>query len=186
MRFLLVVLAGLTLASGAGAAEEQKATPGAGGEPSARQMALSRRYVELMQGDQLEQLIQASIEAGASSEAGFQEMAEEDRQFTLELASDVMSDMLPQMLDRLVPVYARTFTEGELEALIAFYDSELGRSVIAKTISSMPEADEAMMAVMPQVMEKMAARICARYGCEPGDREAITGGATTAAPSRRK
>ncbi len=92
MRFWVVLLAAATLASGAWAVDEQKAAPGAEGQPSARQMALSRRYVELMQGDQLEQLIRASIEAGASSEAGFEEMAEEDQQFTLNLASDVMSD----------------------------------------------------------------------------------------------
>jgi hypothetical protein len=183
MRFLTTMLTCAVLATSAYASEPKRAPGTEAGAPSARQMALSRRYVELMQSDQLAQTVRLMIgqQAGDLTDG----MESEDREFMVELTTELTTEMMPQMLEQLVPVYARTFTETELQALVAFYDSETGRSIIDKTYTSMPEANQAMMSVLPQLMDKMAARICARYGCEPGEVESIMGGAS-AAPVRTK
>lgn len=103
------------------------------------------------------------------------DMSDADRRFLTELASELVTDMMPQMLDEMAPVYARTFSEAELEALIAFYDTEMGRAIIDKTYASMPEATAAAMTVMPQMMEKMASRVCQHYGCTAQELEEMRG-----------
>lgn len=175
MRFWIVLFSGLMLATGAMA--QAKATPQPGVEqPSARQMHLSRRYVELTQSDQMEEAIRGMIVGEAEADPSMREMPAEDRAFMVDLATELTVDLMPQMLDRLVPVYARTFSEEELSALVTFFDTELGRSIARKSIESTPEANAAMMSVMPQLFEKMATRICARFGCDPAEMRAMMEG----------
>jgi hypothetical protein len=158
---------------------------------SARQLALSRRYVDLMQGDQLRAAVRDMVEGQAQAEAGT--LPEADRRFLTDLTVEIVGDLVPAMMDELVPVYAVVFTEAELESLVAFYDSAEGRSIITKTFASMPEADAAMMTVIPLMLDKMAVRMCDHYGCDPVAARAemyagaglpLPGGA--AAPARRK
>jgi uncharacterized protein len=159
--------------------------PAAAGQPSARQLALSRRYVELMQTDQLDIVIRSAVESSMSMDPDTTSIPPEDREFMIDLAAELAADLMPQMFDRLVPVYARAFSEEELLALIAFYDSDMGRSILSKTYSSMPEANGAMMTLMPQLFEKMATRICVRYQCDPRellDEMGMGEGARTAGP----
>lgn len=163
---MAMALSGLAASDVAAQTKPQNA-PAAAGQPSARQLALSRRYVELMQTDQLDIVIRSAVESSASLDPNTANIPPEDREFMIDLAAELTSDLMPQMFDRLVPVYARTFSEEELQALVAFYDSDMGRSILSKTYSSMPEANEAMMALMPQLFEKMATRICVRYQCDP-------------------
>ena len=137
-----------------------------------------------MQGEQLGDVIRTLIEESARGDDTTQAMPQEDREFVIELATEITAEMMPAMMDQLVPVYARTFTAAELEALIAFYDTELGRSVIAKTWTSMAETNEAMMSVMPAMMEKMGARICAHYGCDPSEMEGFSGASAARARSK--
>lgn len=180
MRLWLIMLAGLTLASGAAAqTKPQEPPPASADQASARQLELTRRYVDLMMTDQLETLIRQMIALEASMDPEARDMPDRDRRFMTELATELVTDMIPQMLDEMVPVYARTFSEAELEALIAFYDTEMGRSIINKTYASMPDATAAAMSVMPQMMEKMASRMCQHYGCTAEElqemREAMQG-----------
>lgn len=186
-RILTVVLAGLflTAASPSFAQTKETARSPQAGAPSARQLALSRRYVELIQGEALEDMIREMITASARNDATMRGASEEDRQFLIDLATEVTTDVMPQMMDQLVPIYARTFSEEELEALVAFYDSEIGRSIILKTMTSMPEANEAMMSVLPGMLDKMVNRMCARYGCDPDDYRDEIFGATGIDPPVR-
>lgn len=158
---------------------------------SARQLALSRRYVGLMQGDQLRALVRDMVEGQAERQA--EDLPDADRRFLTDLTVEIVGDLVPAMMEELVPVYAAAFTEAELESLVAFYDSDQGRSIIAKTLASMPGANEAMMSVIPRMLDKMAVRMCEHYGCDPVDARAemyagaglpLPGGAP--APARRK
>ncbi|WP_332659987.1 DUF2059 domain-containing protein [Brevundimonas sp.] len=175
MRFWIVLFSALALASGAMAQAKAAPQPGAD-QPSARQMHLSRRYIELTQSDQMEEAIRSMIVGQANDDPSMREIPAEDRAFMVDLATELTVDLMPDMLDRLVPVYARTFSEAELTALVTFFDSELGRSIAEKSISSAPEANAAMMSVMPQLFEKMATRICARFGCDPAEMRAMMQG----------
>lgn len=166
MRLLIILLAGLTLASGAEAqTKPQQPAAAVAGQPSARQLELTRRYVDLMMSDQFETMIRQMIAIEASMDPDAQEMPDADRRFLTELASELVTDMIPQMLDEMVPVYARTFSEAELEALIAFYDTPVGRSIVLK------EAEISLViqeAIMPHMMTRMSAvgeKFCQRFDC---------------------
>lgn len=171
MRFMIVCLAaamaGCCLAGTPVRASE---SPQAAAAPSARQLALTRRYIDLMMTDQLEDVIGQMIGEEAAQD---DTLPEEERQFLVDLTTELVTDLLPQMIDEMVPVYAAAFTEAELEALVAFYDTEMGRSIAAKTVLVMPEANRAVMSVMPRMLDKMAARMCQHYGCEPGQLETL-------------
>ena len=174
MRFMIVCLAGaLAGAALIGPPVQARETPQAAAAPTARQLELTRRYIDLTMTDQFEAAIRQMIVDQASLDPDTRDLPADDRQFLVDLAAELTTDMIPQMIEAMVPVYASAFTEAELEALIGFYDTELGRTIIEKTMVALPEATRATMTVMPQLMDKMAARICQHYGCEPGELEAF-------------
>ena len=160
--------------------------------PSARQLELTRRYVQLMQGDQMEDMLRQMMATDPTNDMS--DLPAADREFLMDLTAEIVADLMPKMMEAMVPAYAATFTEAELEALIAFYDTEIGHSIIDKTYLVMPEINTAVASVIPEMFQKMAARVCARYGCDP--REALAemyAGAgiappsgTAAAPARAK
>lgn len=187
MRLMIACLAAALAVGGVAGqpARAQTAQPEALAPPSDRQLELTRRYINLMMSDQFEEAIRQVIAGGASTDLETRNLPEEDRRFLVDLTAELTTDMMPQMMEQMVPVYARALNEAELEALIAFYDTEMGRAIIAKTTSAMPEATQAAMSVMPQMLDKMAARICQHYGCEPGELEEMQRemrGETAAAP----
>lgn len=174
MRFMIVCLAGaLAGAALTGTPVQAYETPQAAAPPSARRLELTRRYIELTMTDQLEDAIRLMVVNQMMLDPNMRDMPEEDRQFITDLTAEITTDMIPQMFEAMIPVYANAFTETELEALIAFYDSELGRGIIAKTLIAMPEATQAAMTVLPLTLDKLAARICQHYGCEPGELESM-------------
>jgi len=153
-------------------------------EPSARQLALTRRYIDLMLSDQFEDAIREMV---GDEPAMDNSLPEDERRFLVDLTAELVTDMLPRMIEEMTPVYAAAFTEQELEALVAFYDTEMGRSIAAKNVLVMPEVNRAVMSVVPQMLDKMAARMCQHYGCEPGEleelRRAMQAQAGVAAPA---
>jgi hypothetical protein len=110
------------------------------------------------------------------NDSEMQALPEEDRRMILNLTAELTADMVPQMITEMVPVYATTFTEEELTALVAFYETPLGRSIADKSIQVMPEADRAVMSVVPQLLEKMATRMCQHYGCSPEEQREVLEG----------
>lgn len=171
MRILIACLAAaLSVAAPSAPARAAEAPQSAPAEPSARQLELTRRYIDLIMSDQLEGVLREMIGDEVDRDAA---MPEEDRAFLVDLTTELMTDMIPRMIDEMVPVYAAAYTEAEMEALIAFYDTEVGRSIAAKAVQLMPEENRAMMSVMPQVLDKMASRMCQHYGCGPGELEVL-------------
>ncbi len=174
MRLMIVcltaVLAGATLTATPVRASE---APQAASEPSARQLALTRRYIDLTMTEQFDDAIRQMIADQASLDPDTRNLPAEDQRFLVDLTGELTTDMVPRMIDAMIPVYARAFTETELEALIEFYDTELGRTILEKTMVAMPEANRAAMTVLPQMMDKMAARICQHYGCEANELEEL-------------
>lgn len=189
MRILIACLAAAAAVSAPLAPAQAAGAPpqAAPSGPSARQLELARRYVDLMMSDQFEEVIREMIGDEVERDAT---MPEEDRQFLVDLTTELMTDMIPRMIDALVPVYAAAYTEAEMEALVAFYDTEMGRSIAAKGVQLMPEESRAMMSMMPQLLDKMASRMCQHYGCGPGELEVLqremragAGFASSAAPA---
>lgn len=144
--------------------------------PSARQLELSRQYLNLMMTDQFEDVIHQMLGDQMASDQSMQGVPDEDRRFLIDLTAELTGDMVPLMIAEMVPVYAALFTEEELQALVGFYDTPLGRIIADKTVQVMPEANRAVMAVIPQMLEKMATRMCQHYGCTPAELQELRRG----------
>lgn len=168
MRLMIVclaaALAAMTLPAAPVAARSSEQTTAA---PSARSSELARQYLNLLMTDQFEGVIRQMLGTEFENDSEMQAMPDADRRMILNLLAELTTDMVPQMISEMVPVYAATFTEEELTALVGFYDTPLGRSIADKSIEVMPEADRAIMSVVPQMLEKMATRMCQHYGCSP-------------------
>lgn len=83
-----------------------------------------------------------------------------DRAFLIieEETSAMMKQEAPALLASLVPIYDRHFTEGELQQLIAFYQTELGK----KTIAVMPKVMQESLATGQAWGQEMAPKLMAR------------------------
>ena len=179
---LMFVIAGLALAGSvlmptmvqANASDEVQQA--ASSQPSARQLELTRQYINLLMTDQLEGAIREMVGDEMANDTSAPALPAEDRRFILDLTAEMTTDMVPLMVQEMVPVYAAVFTEEELLALIAFYDNPLGRSIADKSIIVMPEANRAIMSVVPQMLEKMALRMCQHYQCTPEELEEMRRG----------
>lgn len=134
-------------------------------QPSERQIELSRRYIQLAQGEQMEDALRQMMATDPTTDLS--DLPAEDRDFVLNMTAEILADLMPKMMEAMVPAYADAFTEQELEALISFYDTEMGRSIIEKTFQIMPEINTAVAAIIPELFQKMASRMCARYDCDP-------------------
>jgi hypothetical protein len=79
-------------------------------------------------------------------------------EFWSRLREELRSD---DLIELIVPIYARHLTEAELDALIAFYSSEHGRSVVSKMPQVMQESmlvgQEWGADVARQILERLEA-----------------------------
>ncbi|MBB4083554.1 DUF2059 domain-containing protein [Brevundimonas lenta] len=175
---LMIVCAAALLATAAIPATASAAVepPQAATAPSTRQLDLSRRYISLMMSDQFESVIHEMLGDEFDNDSSARNLPEEDRRMIIDLTAELTTDMVPQMIEAMVPAYAAAFTEEELVALIAFYETPLGRSIAEKTITVMPEANRAIMSVIPQMLDKLATRMCQRYRCTPAQLEQLRQG----------
>jgi hypothetical protein len=177
MRLMIVclaaALAAMTLPAAPVAARSSEQATAA---PSTRRSELARQYLNLIMTDQFEGVVRQMLGTEFENDAEMQALPEEDRRMILELTAELTADMVPQMITEMVPVYATTFTEEELTTLVTFYSTPLGRSIAEKSIAVMPEADRAVMSVVPQLLEKMAGRMCQHYGCSPEEQRQMLEG----------
>ncbi|MDQ8028208.1 MAG: DUF2059 domain-containing protein [Brevundimonas sp.] len=161
--------------------------------PSPRQLELSRRYLDLMMTDQFEDVIHQMLGDQMATDPSMQDVPDEDRRFIISLTAELTTDMVPLMIDEMVPVFAGVFTEEELTALVTFYETPMGRVIAEKSVQVMPEANRAVMAVVPQMLEKMVTRMCQHYGCTPEEMQELRRGmregaglTNSAAPAPRR
>ena len=82
-----------------------------------------------------------------------------------EAANESMASLMPKLVDRIIPLYAATFTEKELEDLVAFYEGPSGRAMLAKMPLLTSKMAPLMAELMPEVTADMQKRVCAKIDC---------------------
>jgi uncharacterized protein len=173
-RFGAVVALSVVIAAGAACA--QNAEPD---QSESVRMALARQMIEQNGGEQAARtqlnMMLAIIKKNAAQAMPGDESALDDKIF-----DDVVSKMnglVPKILDVSAKVYAKNYTEKELRDIIAFEQSDTGRSVIAKTPKVRAEAMNAtmplMMKLMPDVMRKTVDRVCEVNHCTANERALV-------------
>lgn len=77
-----------------------------------------------------------------------------------------LREFTPKVIEQLTPLYATGFTEAELEAIVAFYESPVGRRIAAKSSELMNQGFKAMEDLAPMLEEDIWRRVCEKVACE--------------------
>ena len=175
-RLFVVASAVFALLAGEAAAQQVAAGADAGasphGRPSARALELTRRYFAAMH---MDRTMHATIRAMAP--AVMERMTKANPSITpaqrkaiVEVAGEASQAMVPRLMERLTPIFASTFTEKELEDLVAFYEGPTGQALVAKSPAFSARLGPAVQDLMPTMKADMEARLCARIVCaaKPG------------------
>jgi hypothetical protein len=161
---------GLILLAGPAGAEAAPATaPTPAGPPAAtanpQAVALVRRYLAAIHFERTMDSMQAAMLPVVVEQArrSNPNLTADDQQMLVDVVGHVMRDkMLPKMIDQMIPIYATTFTVPELEAMVNFYESPVGRSIADKTPALAPKSAEITRALMPEMMGEMLKELVAR------------------------
>lgn len=156
--------AALLLSAGSGFAQTPTASPKAAATaPSARAMDLSKRYFKAMRLDEsLGKALDNLDPALLGGEDNDPEQAEAMRAAT----KQALDAAMPQYIEKMTPLLASAYSEEELAALVAFYESPVGQSVVAKSRDVGGISSQAMKDLLPGIMDDAMDRYCAQMGCE--------------------
>lgn len=160
----LAVLAGSpALAQTEGAARSAARVDVNRAAPSARSLALSQRLLVAMDAQKNSEAVMKSI-GEATIQTGPTQMPEAERRRMHETFEAAMRTVLPDMFTRMTILQAQVYSEAELDALVAFYESPVGRSVTRKTAELGPGMTAVMVEFAPRIQAEMTTRICAAEG----------------------
>jgi hypothetical protein len=134
-------------------AGEARASPA---EPSARALVLSRRYIELMKPYQtIDSTLGAMTPLPGAAAAEMESLREELR--------SMIQELTPRIIELSVITQARVYTEAELEALVRFYETPVGRSIAAKSPQAAVATQEALALLHPAIQARTLAWFCRRH-----------------------
>jgi hypothetical protein len=156
----------------------QQASPPAAATPSPRALALAKRYIDALHVDQtMKPMLQGMIGPVLDEQARANpNLTDAQRKAVREAVEEFMGgDMMNDILDRMTPVYATTFSEDELQALVDFYESPKGQSIVAKMPGMGPAMARIMVEMMPEIRAGMTKRVCEKLGCGTAPAKKATG-----------
>ena len=150
----------------AGAAVAQPA-PAA---PSPERLKLAREVFEARGG---EETVRLSMDRMVSSMQRALPSNGRTSDVARQAAQDVIKDMLPQLVEIEIEVYAETYDDKQLRDILAFYESPTGQALKAKS----PEVAERIGAetgrLVPQITANIAAKVCAQVACTEAQQKAV-------------
>ena len=122
----------------------------------ASKTAKAEELLQLTQGDQMMKMMEPMMK-GMMAQAE-KDMSAEQRAKAGEMREKIMALMVESLnktKPALVKIYTDTYTEEELDAILTFYKSPAGKSLIQK----MPEVMQRSMPVMMQMMSDLQPEI---------------------------
>ena len=169
-RFVAAALVSLCVAGGSAQARQSSPSPTATQvTPSPRALALTKRYVAALHVDETMKPMMKSMMGPMMDEQAraYPNLTDEQRKAVRETVEEfVGGDMMDDILERMTPAYATIFTEDELQALVDFYESPTGQSIIGKMPQMGPVAARVMVELMPEIRTKITRRICEKLSCD--------------------
>lgn len=156
MRIVILLLATLWLALAAPAAAQDAAA-------DARQLALAQQYLELTQGENLRKTITTYFEEAFAKS----EMPADQRDWLTQNMAIAFDQAMQATFADLTDDVADLFSEQELEAMIAFFDSPLGRSITEKNFEFGVRLQAVMTPHLTAAFTQLGEKYCVRFECEP-------------------
>lgn len=158
MRIVILILATLWLGVAAPAAAQDSA-----GE--ARRLVLAERYLEVTQGESLRKSIAAYFEEAFAKA----DMPTDQRDWLTQHMTVAFDEAMQATFADLTDDVAELYSEAELEALITFFDTPLGRSVTAKSFEFGIRLETVMTPHLTALFIQLDEKFCARFGCEANE-----------------
>jgi hypothetical protein len=168
LRHLTVILAACGLAA-TGARAQTAATP------TAHQLELSQalidasgataNYDKLLDGIMRQVFAQAAQGQSAQSQ---QNIAKLER-----AEEEVMAKIKPKIFDVVKTAYATTYSESEMESILAFDRTPAGQAMIAKAPVLTQNMMGGILALMPVIKNDMVNAVCDSMKCTPAQRQAM-------------
>ncbi|NBB17085.1 DUF2059 domain-containing protein [Caulobacter sp. SLTY] len=150
---------------------KEQATPA---KPSARQLELARRYFAAMRFEEtMTKMYENMNLLEAFEEEDDAELSGLDKRAWMEASQESLVALTPKMVDAMIPIVAATFTEEELEAIVVFYESPAGQASVIKAVDMMQPMMVAMMELMPDYIEDIVDRYCAKTTCSSALKEKL-------------
>src|SRR5436189_1786377 len=135
--------------------------------PSPSQLELAKRYMAAAHMADSVATMMKTLRPVLMSKAEAEMTA--DQQKILGEAFDVAyGHYLEHYMDRLAPILADTYNEAELKQIVAFYESPVGQSMVAKGPALQLKLVPVAMDLVPDLESDMKTELCARINC--GDR----------------
>ena len=103
----------------------------------------------------------------------------------IEASQEELHTLTPRLVSYMTEVYARELTEKELTDSLAFYRSQSGQSILAKTPALMQEITPFMQQEMPKVVRGMFRRYCAKVTCTAKEQAQFAQVTDGMAPAKR-
>jgi len=153
---------GLTQTKAAPAAEST-----ATAKPSEKKLALARRMFDAMHFDEMvANMLDSMDPLMAMGETGA--LSDADSKHMRDSVKEAMNAAMPDYVDALTEIYAEAFTEEELQAMVDFYESPIGQSVLKKSTQINEPVMAAMMELMPDILVDTMTRFCGKTTCSEG------------------
>lgn len=166
MRHALILAACLSmLIGGQASAQDGAARPGAVASQQGedRRTALAARFVELSLAglDKTMQSVMAA-ELGDLDDT----LGEQEARWFRRHAPEILATHMRPVIDGMRQDYAERFTEAELTALVAFYDTPMGRAIARKQMESGAEQGMLMQQFERDYMIDLQTKFCGAFDCE--------------------
>ena len=153
MRFLMVLAFGLCLSAAGPAAAQDGDT--------ARRLVLAEQYIELTQGPSLQKTLESYFEETFAKSEG----PAEQRAWLAENMSDAFEAAIEGTFADLTDDVAEIFTLQELEAMVAFFDTPLGRSISDKNFELGLRVQAVMAPHLITALTRLNEKYCTRFEC---------------------
>ena len=137
-------------------------------DEASERLDLGYRFVALMQVEDMAKAMEQSFVGLFPATAS---MNPEDARAVQETVAEMMQEYMPALFKAMAPVYAEIFTLEELRALVAFYESDVGRSMVRKSYDAAPRIGVVAQTVLPPVLERAMDRLCDRLECSAQERQ---------------
>ncbi|WP_292050655.1 MULTISPECIES: DUF2059 domain-containing protein [unclassified Brevundimonas] len=135
----------------------------AAGNASAENRALARRVVDITTPDFDKQILAHMREAVA--EARLAELDPEVGRWMEKNAGPMLLPHMRQFMEEIIELYARRFTSEELGAMVAFYETPLGRAIADKQVSIGIETGGLIEPLMQRYAEDLFKKLCDEIDC---------------------
>lgn len=166
MRLVATGLAGLCLMLAAPAAAQDA-------DSDARRLALAGDYLELTQGENLRKTITTFFEESFAES----DLPADQRDWLAQQMGIAFDQAMQRTFADITDDVAEIFTTAELEAMITFYDTPMGRSITVKNFDLGVRLEAAMAPHLTTAFTQLGEKYCARFECP-----AETGGAAKFEP----